>query len=278
MGNGVYNMEQRFFRIKHWKDTGEMREDPKLLVYPQIRHLSPNTAENSRYAHFSFGRGSGWDKVYIRLNSKKGLVKIYTPTMGFNPNGSGTGAWNGEYPVGMRTATTGGNVCIGEVVGGGWVSLDAFPFKGPVPATGNYFSLPQYFHKFTTIANSGAIQKPGSVLGGVDVYYPLISTNSDGKLYVKESLVEWFPLLPLTVKVRWFSGANLRVLPGVTNPKVGVVGYGNTVEILEYAPIGSEVWGRTADGWMALYYPLYARYLMQAYSTSWWMLTTAPPI
>lgn len=50
------------------------------------------------------------------------------------------------------------------------------------------------------------------------------------------------------------STVNLRANPGTHYAKVGSLAKGTMVEILDYVQVGKATWGRTAEGWVHLYY------------------------
>jgi hypothetical protein len=264
-------------RIKNWSQVDRKAE---TVDCPQIWYLSPRM-DGGGYDQYQVSQTNGWDAVIRRINFqvKKCYSRLYTPTFGLRPDGAKSGGWDGKYPFNLRTGTFGGNAVWAEAVGNGWVQVKTFVYDNR-PAVGNYFTDACMFHKATIATRSGRVNKPGSGFSGLNVYLPLVSRNN-GYAFMPENIIEWFPELPSSVTVIWGSGLNCRVYPGVASAKAEaftgvpfVYQYRRPVGITDYALIGSEVWGRTTEGWIALYYPQYK----QPYSTSWRMETQPPPL
>ncbi len=132
----------------------------------------------------------------------------------------------------------------------------------------SYQDRPDLVHQFTTVNNQGKIYKAGK---GVIVYSPLLTRFQSA---VPLDILEPFPTLPMSVKVEWPSGLNLRKTPSITGEKVGVFPQGTELLIKEYFPRGAEVWARANGRYICLYTPIQ----LNPYSTTWKMVTSPPPL
>jgi len=164
----------------------------------------------------------------------------------------------------------GGNVVrILEEPNMDWARVDCFRVQDapPDPRLVNYQAGDPRIQKFTVISKDGRIRNAGAAL---DVYTVLLGR---GSLFVPKERIERFPELPMTVVINQAAlrGEMLRVRskPEIPSPVLRGIPSG-TVDILEYAPRGSNVWGRIAGGWIALLYE-------GRYFTSWTMETSPPP-
>jgi hypothetical protein len=86
--------------------------------------------------------------------------------------------------------------------------------------------------------------------------------------------LEPFPILPMDVTVA--VDQDVRAEPGMSSATTGKqIHKGETVTIMEYRPLGSEVWGRLyGSKWIALF--MYQK-TGPTYFTSWSMATLPPP-
>jgi len=137
----------------------------------------------------------------------------------------------------------------------------------PDPAEVNYQDTPWLVTKFTSVSIDGELGNAG----GYDVYFPNVGNHYCG-LWVDLQRVEMFPRLPFDAVTK--SSLSLHESPSDAAANVGSVGGGQTIQILEYYPRGSNVWGRTANGWLILER---LRNGLPVYTTSWSM-ETRPPI
>jgi hypothetical protein len=164
----------------------------------------------------------------------------------------------------------GGNVVrILEEPNMDWARVDCFRVQDapPDPRLVNYQAGDPRIQKFTVIAKDGKIRNAGAAL---DVFTVLLGR---GSLYVPKERIERFPELPMSVVINQAAlrGEMLRVRskPEIPSPVLRGIPSG-AVDVLEYAPRGSNVWGRIAGGWIALLYE-------GRYFTSWTMETSPPP-
>ena len=89
--------------------------------------------------------------------------------------------------------------------------------------------------------------------------------------------IELFPKLPVKIRVNptTFPWLLAREKPSQTSTKTGKYLPLEPVTVEEYAPRGTNVWGRTERGWIALcLYPWGGRL---RYLTTWKMKTLPPP-
>lgn len=132
----------------------------------------------------------------------------------------------------------------------------------------NYQLTPWLVTKFTSVSIDGELGNAG----GIDVYFPNLAKQPQG-YWVDVGRIEWFPQLPLCVS----AAADLSVLntPSRLAKHVATIPQGQEFTIREYLPQGSDVWGRTDNGWVKLEYlnpggvPVY---------TTTWEMETRPPI
>jgi hypothetical protein len=170
----------------------------------------------------------------------------------------------------MESVTCGGNIVLSYYEKKGWVMIQPLYSFSDLEYLRiyTYENAPQFIHKFTVITRKSSIVNPPAG----DIYYPLISRNI---LWFPLEKLEPFPTLPLVVTIQAGLGINVRQEPRVEAQKVRAIPWGAMVEILEYKPVASSVWGRIIDGWIALcYYP--SGSAGPQYFTTWYMQTTPP--
>jgi hypothetical protein len=122
--------------------------------------------------------------------------------------------------------------------------------------------------KFSSVSVAGDLGNAG----GIEVYFPNLSHLEDG-YWVSLERTELFPALPLCTTAT----AEVPVLNTVTGmaKQVGTVSAGEIVTVREYLAQGSDVWGRTDEGWIQLLTLNGAG--VPIYPTTWDM-ETRPPI
>jgi hypothetical protein len=132
----------------------------------------------------------------------------------------------------------------------------------------NYQETPWLVTKFTSVSIDGQLGNAG----GIDVYFPNLAKNTKG-YWIDLKRIEWFPHLPVCVTAK----ADVRVLstPSGLSKHLTTVAAGETTTVREYLPQGSDVWGRTDDGWILLQYLDAGG--VPVFTTSWSM-DTRPPI
>jgi hypothetical protein len=227
---------------------------------PETVPLRKNPAPNA--AKDDLRLPAAWERYVGQVNPKAGFKFIMIPKSGWlNTN------------KGADTLGFGGNVVeIVQEVSNGMARVKAFNINDrPPDDSWNYETHPELVHKFTVITRNGTIQNPAN---GIDSYNILIGR---GPLYVEKSRFEYFPALPFEVVVSITSVPWLRVREA-PNAKAKIVGSLKPLEraeVLEYAPRGGDVWGRTAQGWIDLaWYPNGSR---PRFFTNWRMATLPPP-
>ncbi len=136
----------------------------------------------------------------------------------------------------------------------------------PSPSAINYRTRPWLITKFTSVSRDGQLGNAG----GIEVYFPNLTKQAEG-LWVIEQRIEMFPAVPFCAQVR--SNLSVRASAG-GGYRYGVITAGHEVFVYEYALIGSDVWGRTQDGWVPLVFQIDGQPI---YPTSWRM-ETRPPI
>jgi hypothetical protein len=170
-----------------------------------------------------------------------------------------------------ESITTGGN--IGRVIDN--TNPNAVQVECIIAASGNavpdvnavnYFNTPHLVAQATSTNGSGAIGK----WGGLDFFIPQFAKTH---LWVPRHQVEFFPSLPMTVSAD-LAGVNIfETFDGVSQI-IGRYSMGDRLEVVQYRPVGSDVWGRTKDGWICLACTTAGGTL---YFTTWRMQTAPPP-
>jgi hypothetical protein len=205
---------------------------------------------------------AAWQRYLSQVNPKEGYRFIMIPRSGWlNKNSN------------ADTLGFGGNVVeIIEEARNGMARIKTFNVNDAPPASSwNYETRPELVHKFTVITRNGGIQNPQN---GIDSYNIVIGR---GPLYVEMSRIEYFPMLPFEAVVGATTLPWLRVRehPDLKSAVAGNLKPLERVEVLEYAPRGGSVWGRTAQGWIALaWFPAGSR---PRFYTNWRMATLPPP-
>ena len=213
---------------------------------------------------------SEWKDYLFAINPKNGADFVLTPKSGWlNSNEK------------ADTLGFGGNVVELKRIMGAYAEVRCFDVNSlpPDPDFTNYMSGDPRVQKWTVVQAGGNIINPGK---GADIYSILISRVD---MWIHVSRLEFFPKLPMQVKVNSYAwrGLYVRSIPDVVRGKVvGVVGpwsFSHPVTLLEYAPRGSSVWAKArlvngTEGYIALlWYPDASR---MRYYTSWRMVTTPP--
>jgi len=174
-----------------------------------------------------------------------------------------------QEPV-AESISSGGNVVKVLETKNGSAQIEMIYLKTnpPDPNQINYQTTPWLVTKFTSVSVRGQLGIPG----GRDTYFPNLASQEEG-YWVELRRVELFPALPLCVTAKdTITIVNTRT--GLAKA-VFTLEAGESVIVREYLPQGSDVWGRTDEGWLLLEYlkPSGA----PIYPTSWEM-NTRPPI
>lgn len=137
----------------------------------------------------------------------------------------------------------------------------------PQPAQLNYEDTPWLMTAFTAVAKDGSLHKTA----GKDLLFPNLGRAGTG--WIPKERVEFFPPLPVTVTV--LDRVNIRSGPGLTFEIKGQFNKNEPCVISEYAPRGSNVWGKVAAGrWIAIAHTTKSGVLY--YTT--WRMETEPPL
>lgn len=205
--------------------------------------------------------GSAWEEYLEDINEDRAFKFIMWPPAGwFNKN---------------RNADTlgfGGNVVEVLSVNNRSAQVKTFDLAGTPPSSTefNFETHPEVVHKFTVITKKGSVINPAE---GIDSYIFLIGRSP---LYVPLNRLEFFPRLPIEIKINLTTIPWLLVkdAPGSSGNVVGKLIPSQKITVHEYAPRGTYVWGRTDLGWIALCWNPKAGNLR--YFTSWRMKTMPP--
>jgi hypothetical protein len=174
-----------------------------------------------------------------------------------------------QEPVAAGISSGGNLVKVVEIrAGSARVEMIYLKSDPPDPSKVNYQSTPWLVTKFTSVSVAGDLGNAG----GIEVYFPNLSHLEDG-YWVRLERTELFPALPLCTTAT----AEVPVLNTVTGmaKQVGTVSAGEIVTVREYLAQGSDVWGRTDEGWIQLLTLNGAG--VPIYPTTWDM-ETRPPI
>lgn len=243
-----------FFRVKHDNPPRTSLKDwvnPKMQQAPEVFPLFVDATDKHGTHRTNL---STWESFCRSLNPTTRKWNYYT--------GAHAGLFNNTSWPNQESLTMGGNVVRVIEESKGFARIETLVLEnGHAGAT--YKTHPWLIHKFTVITNDGRVLNPP--VG--DIYFPVVL--KEGKqAWIPMIWLEKFPSLPRDVTV---SALHLNVLssPGITSPIVGSLDEGQTVTISGYSPMGSDVWGKTAGGWIALLYN-------DTYFTSWQMVTEPP--
>lgn len=173
-----------------------------------------------------------------------------------------------KEPV-AESISSGGNVVkiVETKNGSARIEMLYAEYTPPSPSVVNYQLTPWLITKFTSVSKDGQLGNAG----GIDVYFPNLARQKDG-YWVDMDRIEIFPKLPIcaTVKTTLVVYNSTSIYGSI----YGKYAPGDELLIREYLPQGSDVWGRTAEGWVLLVYQIDGQ---PVYPTSWQM-QTRPPI
>lgn len=164
--------------------------------------------------------------------------------------------------------SSGGNVVKVLEMKNGSARIEMIYFRKSPPNVGdlNYHTKPWLVTKFTSVSRDGQLGNAG----GIDVYFPNLARQRKG-YWVEARRIELFPQTPYCA-ITLFS----RVVYSAprNGSQIGTIAAGQPITIREYLPQGSNVWGRTDEGWVLLEYLVDG---VPSYATTWTM-ETRPPI
>lgn len=255
----------KYYRIKHDLDVwGRIREFAnafKLLIYPAVRPFFPRPFGGSAMyiisaAWYNFivkGQdallrtvGAGW------INKQGGFKprQVIPVTMP-------------KKRIKIKTLSSIGNLVRGTPSGGS-VLIDSKKLSDK--PSGDYYHEPWVWQKFTSI------HKKTGVIGlvGNDIAFPILTGT---QVYMPLKFLEPFPDLPFTGMAY---GNSIREYPTMNAEKIGSLAYGDEFTITEYHFWGSDVWGKTDEGWICLCYANIRRWPASYLTT--WSMETKPPI
>jgi hypothetical protein len=243
-----------------------------LDVYPAVVPLwaSPNGGDGAyKYSRpwAEFLRASNpqaypsLEKISAGLfNPRSGEQEAFPPKLSNydgNTVAEGVGATGNVYEV------------LEEKTGSVRVKLIDYQSTPPKPENLNYEDTPWLVTAFSAVAKDGSVKKTA----GKDLVFPnLGKPNASG--WVPKERVEFFPALPAQVSVRdW---VNVRNGPGLTYTILGQLHAGNPATVTEYAPRGSNVWGKIGENrWIAIAHRT-SNGSLYYYTT--WKMETEPPL
>jgi len=174
-----------------------------------------------------------------------------------------------QDPVAAAVSSGGNLVNVLEIKNGAArIEMQYFKADPPDPTEVNYLKTPWLVTKFTSVSVDGKLGNAG----GIDVYFPNLADKEEG-YWVDLERLEFFPQLPLCATVI-DSVSVVNTIEGFAK-EVAALEEGQTIVIYEYLPQGSNVWGRSDQGWILLEYLNSAG--RPVFPTSWTM-DTRPPI
>ena len=204
----------------------------------------------------------GWEVFINQLNENDRGKLAYLKS-------DGTALFNTTGFPQMESLTMGGNIITLEEIQGEWGRVNTLEYGSPPNAeTVNYVTRPDLVHKFVVVGwkrstKSMILINPPKG----DIYYPFVSRRP---VWVQMDRLEKFPTLPMEVTAEM--DLYMQREPGPAIDKTGTqLSAGESVNVIEYYPSGSTVWGRIRNGrWIPLL-------LYPQYTTSWRMETIPPP-
>ena len=209
----------------------------------------------------------GWDHYMDALNGfdQGKLNYLKSPIAGLF-NGAG-------FPQ-LESLTMGGNLVTLDRVDGEWAQVHTMPY-GVVASTEteNYKTRPDLVHKFVVVVwnrKTKSTYWTNPPRGAI--YWPFVAKHT---VWIPMNRLEPFPILPMDVTAA--VDQDIRAEPGTDGKTTGKqVLKGEKVTVVEYRPIGSQVWGRIeySQKWIALF--MYQS-TGPTYFTSWSMATLPPP-
>lgn len=174
-----------------------------------------------------------------------------------------------DTPLAAAVSSGGNLVKVLETKNGsGRIEMLFIKNSPPSPKVINYQDTPWLVTKFTSVSDKGELGNAG----GIDVYFPNVAAIETG-YWVDLKRMEFFPALPYCAKVK-NNASVVNTIQGYAK-EVLALEAGDAVAIYTYLPVGSNVWGRTDQGWILLQYLSSGG--VPIYPTSWSM-QTRPPI
>ena len=251
---GIYNNRSRT-AAPGWGYTNQTNEVVSLFIDPSVKSKTTRTHLNRL-----------WEVFMDRLNNNEAKKLRYLKsdaTALFDHTG---------FPE-LESKTMGGNIVMLDEISNGWGRVHTMSYGAPGNALEiNYFTHPELVHKFVAVGWNDALDvtflinpPPG------DIYWPLVT---DRPVWIPMDRLEPFPILPMTVTVA--ENQFIRSSPSFDTPESSSsVKAGTTIQIIDYQPSASDVWGRiTNGGWIVLFQ--YKKGV--PHYTTTWSMATVPPI
>ncbi|NWG33883.1 MAG: hypothetical protein HXY42_05535 [Chloroflexi bacterium] len=203
-----------------------------------------------------------WEAYINMLNNNSERKLLYLKA-------NNTALFNNSGFPNMESLTMGGNIVTLAEVKNGWGRVNTINYSNPGPLKDlNYATRPDLVHKFVVVAWNKETKRTYWVDPPVGaLYYPLVSSRD---VWIQMERLEPFPTLPVVVTAK--QSQSIRKTPAENGEETRFkFSEGDTAQIVEYYPSGSNVWGRLSNGgWIAL--ALGARFM-----TDWSMATVPPP-
>jgi hypothetical protein len=207
-----------------------------------------------------------WDKYIDALNGydKKKINYV---------KANDTALFNGTGFPQMESLTMGGNIITLDEIREGWGRVHTLNYTNPENLEEiNYVTRPDLIHKFVVVGWKRSTKTTIFVNPPAgDLYWPLVAKSA---VWMPLESLEPFPPLPLEVTAN--TAQAIRREPSADSPQIGSpITDGNTITVVDYYPLASDVWGRLAGGgWIEL---LRHEKGVPQYLTTWQM-ATRPPI
>ena len=259
----------QYFRVKH--DTQMPQYNFKSRTVDWTRTQTPEVFPLFAAPKMTSGTNrtslvDGWDKYMSALNGNdEGRLNYLKSPI--------SGLFNGAGFPQLESLTMGGNVITLDRIQGDWGQVHTQPYGVVGSAeTENYKTRPDLVHKFVIVVwNRKTKSTYWTNPPRGSIYWPFVSIKP---VWIPMEWLEPFPILPMEVAVD--IDQDIRAEPGTDSETTGRhVRKGQTVTIVEYRPLGSQVWGRIyADKWIPLF--MYQN-TGPTYFTSWSMATLPPP-
>lgn len=260
---------QNLWRVRHEKPPRERGFPNPPEVYPG--YVSPNTKHGTARTRLS---RNGWEP-YFRwlLGNDEHLFQyaIGPALVMFNKQARDDWENGGDA---MESLWFGGAALTGDDQGA-WLKIKTLDYlAGPLMPWLSYWDDPLAVQKAVTVNSKNGRIDAFPLKGDPPkpTYYPVVCGQD---VYMPMSWLEPFPPLPMQVQVKAPLGVVERAEHYQQSERIGSYAYNRTVTISEYRLHGSEVWGRTERGWIALYWP-YS--LLWKYLTTWRMETEPAPV
>lgn len=220
------------------------------------------------------GSGTHRTKLNATWEGYLNLLNNYNPRKLHYVKANNTALFDGAGFPQLESVSMGGNLITLDEIRDGWGRVHTFDFNNPGSLEGiNYITRPDLVHKFILIGwnkntKSTYVADPPPPYG--DMYWPLVSSR---EVWVPLEFLEAFPQLPMAVT--GVIKQEIKQKPEADSSSNGqTLNVGESAQVVEYYPSGSDVWGRlSSGGWIAL---LRHPKAVITYMTDWKMETRPP--